>query len=358
MLSTLYKKTAKGATQTWRVAVDGNKITVYHGQLGGKIQETVTICSGKNLGKANETSPEQQAQREAAALWLKQIQRRGYTEDSTLSNIEFRPMLALDYTKVGHRIDWNDSVYVQAKLDGLRCYYDGENLYSRTGKVYDVPHIKESLKSFDTKGCILDGELYVHELPLNQINSCVNKHNDNTLKVRYYIFDVYKEGYTFSERYDYLTEEYGKWFDLSSDEDKERIVLLPSHKTKKDKLDKVLDILIENGFEGVMLRQGAGMYTPGKRSKDLMKYKRFKDSDYKIIDVNEDKDGCGVLVCVNENGSEFNVRCSFPDEERRELFVNKSKYKGMYVTVKYQEISEYGIPIFPVGVAILKKGDK
>ena len=78
-LETLYKTTATGAIQTWRVDVESDFYTVTHGQQGGKLQTKTTFCTAKNIGKANETTPAQQALIEATALHTKQIERKGYT---------------------------------------------------------------------------------------------------------------------------------------------------------------------------------------------------------------------------------------------------------------------------------------
>ena len=83
MYPCLYKKTATGADQMWQVETDGNKIITRWGQVGGKIQEeTEVIKTGKNIGKQNETSPEQQARYEAQALWTKKKTCLLYTSPS------------------------------------------------------------------------------------------------------------------------------------------------------------------------------------------------------------------------------------------------------------------------------------
>src|SRR6266404_3295984 len=87
---TLYKKTSTGAIQEWTVAVRGHPdwypavgIYTWHGQVGGKIQENFEkISKGKNIGKKNETTPEQQGFAEALSRWEKQ-KKKGYVENIT-----------------------------------------------------------------------------------------------------------------------------------------------------------------------------------------------------------------------------------------------------------------------------------
>ena len=60
-----------------------------------------------------------------------------------IANKEFRPMLA---HKVSNKIDFNDRVFVQPKLDGIRCYINRDGAFTRNGKeIKTVPHIKQEL---------------------------------------------------------------------------------------------------------------------------------------------------------------------------------------------------------------------
>ena len=81
ILPPLYKKSVGSAILIWQIAVVDAIILTTHGQVGGAqrvSQDTVT--QGKNSGKANATTPEQQAEKEAQARWTKQ-KKRGYVED-------------------------------------------------------------------------------------------------------------------------------------------------------------------------------------------------------------------------------------------------------------------------------------
>ena len=80
-----------------------------------------------------------------------------------------KPMLA--YPVSAKPIDYNEPVFIQPKLDGVRCviqYGDGVSpgvkAYSRTGKLWkNIDHILEELVPFFMKHpqVILDGELYI-----------------------------------------------------------------------------------------------------------------------------------------------------------------------------------------------------
>ena len=78
---TLYKRNSNGSTQQWTISVEGSTIVKEYGQVGGALQlATDLISEGKNIGRSNETTPEQQAQAEALSQWeIKQ--KKGYNVD-------------------------------------------------------------------------------------------------------------------------------------------------------------------------------------------------------------------------------------------------------------------------------------
>ena len=99
-----------------------------------------------------------------------------------------KPMLAHKFDK--SRVDWNEPVYMQPKLDGVRCliYLDRKTPFhaqhivakSRTDKEFmNLDHIKKDLMRLfkDQPSIVLDGELYNHELrnDFEQIISLVRK---------------------------------------------------------------------------------------------------------------------------------------------------------------------------------------
>ena len=76
-----------------------------------------------------------------------------------------KPMLAHKYDD--KRVDWSKPVYIQPKLDGVRCLFTSEGAYSRNGKQFkNLRHIEIALESFFNANpdAVLDGELYKHDL--------------------------------------------------------------------------------------------------------------------------------------------------------------------------------------------------
>lgn len=171
-LTTLYKKSATGALWTWRTW--SNDATKYEewGQEGGKLQRSEdTVREGKNLGKANATTPETQARAEIVSAWEHKI-KAGYVEsrDDALAGKTalggYAPMLAKSVDDI-HPKYLTFPCYVQPKFDGMRCQAPLDGLYSRTRKPLKFPHIEAEVARIRKEyrwlaNAEFDGELYLH----------------------------------------------------------------------------------------------------------------------------------------------------------------------------------------------------
>ncbi len=107
-LNTLYARTNTGATQEWTITVGDNYYTTTYGQKDGQLVTTdPSYCTGKNLGKKNETSPHNQALKEAKALFVKKL-KEGYKENIDEIDDEgfFQPQLAKQFE------DYKDSIKI------------------------------------------------------------------------------------------------------------------------------------------------------------------------------------------------------------------------------------------------------
>lgn len=126
-LPTLFKKTTGGKVTQWRIWVTGTPsgaavIHTEYGLVGGKLQHQMDqVKEGKNASKKNATTPLQQAWLEAEASWTKQKDRKGYGLDpagtESAAKRAAAPMLAQDFAKYGHKVDWSRA-FAQPKLDG------------------------------------------------------------------------------------------------------------------------------------------------------------------------------------------------------------------------------------------------
>ena len=167
----LYKYTQKGQIQQWEITAEDDKFYTVEGIKDGKLTQSLpTICKGKNAGKKNETTAEEQAIAEAQAKWQKKKD-NSYNEVLTKKRNFIEPMLACTYLSMGKKktasvevtVDWDDlrkkgiKVFGQPKLDGLRSINEENTLMSRNGKPYVAcPHLYQN-------STVLDGELYTHE---------------------------------------------------------------------------------------------------------------------------------------------------------------------------------------------------
>ena len=77
-MTTLYKPSKQGKTQQWSIEVQGDSFICTYGQVGGAMQTQTTKCESKNIGKANATTPAEQAVLEASALVTKKL-KSGYS---------------------------------------------------------------------------------------------------------------------------------------------------------------------------------------------------------------------------------------------------------------------------------------
>jgi DNA ligase-1 len=377
---TLYIRDSKGKERQWSVRTEGADIIVSHGIVGGKITEKRTTAKGKNIGKSNETTPEQQAILEAQSKWNKQVDREDYHWDIDKAGLQLRPMLALDYLKVPHRVNWEQAV-VQPKLDGLRLtvgnryvpggYTEGEfEMLTRKGEVYQVPHLvkpcdlllREVNKIVDGRCLALDGEVYLHGLPLQHIVSRAKKYKEGlTEQLEFHVFDLVIPGMVFEDRYRVLIEVLSQLPDIWYS-------IVPVETIKcvhEDVMKQKHGEWTQKGYEGTMIRHCDSQYAIGHRSPDLFKYKEFYDDEFQIVNVWEDRNGNAMftveakvgmkLTCDDHVVKErytFDATPKRTHDERKEMLSNKDYYVGQWLTVKYQSLSEDFIPIFPVGLAI------
>lgn len=334
--------------QVWVVDVIQNEqmVTIRRtfGKRNGKMQiQERNVVSGKNIGKKNETTPYQQACREAESLWKKQQETHGYQIEGSGSSSPHvqKPMLAHPFEKHAHKIKY--PCYVQPKLDGVRMmmYPDG-TMISRTGKPFQqFPH----LKCHPTH--ILDGELYIRNTSFDIISGlCRNKQITNdTTKLEYHVYDVCDITKSFRDRFvqNKLTLQ-SKLFKVHTD-------ICQNY----EDIETYHQLYIQQGYEGIMIRNMDGLYEVNKRSYHLQKLKLFHDEDFLITNVKEG-DGIdidtAILQCVTKDGKSFWVRPTGTREYRSHLLHSFENYKDKYLTVKFQNITEQGIPRFPVGVAI------
>ena len=111
---------------------------------------------------------------------------------------------------------------------------------------------------------------------------------------------------------------------------------------------------MNEGYEGIMFRNEGANYLPHYRSKHLQKYKEFQDDEFEIVGGKEaegEDRGTVIFECKSKSGT-FWVRPRGSREYRKRLLVDILNLTGKKLTVRYQNLTEYGEPRFPVGIAV------
>jgi DNA ligase-1 len=360
-LQTIYKKTKTGATQEWTIEVESNKYRTHSGQVGGVISTNEwTVCFGKNVGRANATTDDEQALAEAVAKRTKKLE-SGYFEDINNINEQqyFEPMLASKWEDSKDKITY--PIFSQPKLDGIRCIVTKDGMFSRNGKpIISAPHIFESLKPlFETNPqLIFDGELYADKFAndFNKIVSLVKRTKptaedlaESKKNIQYWIYDLPNEKDTFEIRSQALYDLFMEWSYFNS-----HCINVDTDVCRSEKeVMELYEGYVEKGYEGQILRLN-GKYE-NKRSKFLLKHKSFQDSEFPILDICEgegNKTGQVGYMVFEIEGKRFksNVKCSW--EEGAEILKSKSKLIGKSATIQYFNLTPDGIPRFPYVINI------
>lgn len=380
-LPTLYKKDARGKTRIWTIEVLGQTITTKYGLEDGKLTEKEDyIEKGKNIGKVNETTPEEQAKLQAESAWDKQ-KLKGYRETpEEINKSIIAPMKPLEFNKAKHRL--TSPIYIQPKINGIRCLItrtgqrdyefisNGNKDYFEVFKHCDI--MMEALSNILPLRYTIDGEFYHPDWPLNKIRSATAKfHPDKTPKLEYWVFDLpitsIYIGLPFSNRIKNLKE-------LVSDRPQHPIVLCPTLQIPTaQNLSETVKIMnkqfVEDGFEGVIIRDGNGTYRHGERTAVLQKYKEFKEEKFPISDITVEETTINgiyteaiMYVCDAEKGT-FKCRPKGSKLERRKLL---NQYRngefnpiGKHLRVRFFEYTgdEGGarnMPQFPIGLEVEK----
>jgi DNA ligase-1 len=366
----LYKKSSKGQIQEWSILVENAEITVVHGLQDGKKQtDRKTVKRGKNKGKANETTPEMQAVLNAESKWKKQLD-KGYVEDlKAVDDVVYLPMLAQTFSKVQDGKEKGRKKYieypcvVQRKFDGVRCLASvnkkGEViLESRRGKQFPhLEHLFSQVKSMcNGRHIILDGELYSDEMPFQCLVGLVKKKTlkdqdkEDMKKVKMRIYDcILKRNMDagFESRYNTLEQILGQWNGQLQD-----LILTENFEiSDEDEIKALHDQFVQEGYEGLILRNKNGVYALNKRSNDLQKYKAFQDDEFEIVGVEEGvgrAEGSAILVCKTHEGKIFKARPEGNEEYRRRLWNKRDELPSKKVTVRYFEMTDDQIPRFPI----------
>jgi DNA ligase-1 len=303
-----------------------------------------------NEGRANERNSRQQAEFEFDAIVKKQRD-KGYRAKGEKAQERPMPMLAHKFKDHPNKVQW--PCCVQPKLNGMRMLFDGDTGWSRGNKEI-IPEVIQHLK-FDTGGFTLDGELILPgNVLLQETMKAAKKYRPELSPLlEYHVYDVVDSTLPYAKRYQLIVDL------LQTAPANVKLVMTETVDNEAEVL-KSHKAFVKQGYEGTMIRNPDMTYEIGKRSYSLLKLKDFVDAEYRILAV---VDGAGsdrdlaIFVLDNGHGQQFNCRPEGTQENRAELFKNRTTLIGKYLTVRYQELSADLVPIFPVGVSIREWGE-
>ena len=257
------------------------------------------------------------------------------------------------------KCDWqNDTWWASRKLDGVRCLavvnYEGEcTLYSRMGKeLTTLNKVKEAIEATGIINTVFDGEICLIDENGNEDFQGVMKQlrrKDHQIENPAYMifdmihkpnFDNQKGGPILSERLaalrGFLTGRYITT-DILRYTDQFQI-------TGDEHFETWNELSVAKGWEGFMLRKDVSY--EGKRTKNLLKVKKFHDAEYEVLGWDVDthevvRDGKSESmtmlsqVWIEHKNHLVKVGSGFTQEQRLEYM--DGSIVGKLITVQYFE---------------------
>jgi DNA ligase-1 len=266
-------------------------------------------------------------------------------------------------------------VLVSPKLDGIRCVILHGTPLTRTLKPIPNRHIRSALSGLPS----LDGELIVGD-PANpktwNTTSSAVMSFDGEPDFTYYVFDiasVVESPLAFDFRLQGAASEI-------AGADRPFLKIVPHHLVfSVSELLEREEHYVALGYEGLMIRDPAGIYKHGRstaREGILLKMKRWDDCEVEVVGFTERQThvgeakinalglmerghkkedmapagDLGALVCRwygKDSSIEFEIGTGFTSEQRVSFWQNQDKLKWKPVTMKHQGKTPDGKPRFP-----------
>ena len=249
----------------------------------------------------------------------------------------------------------NEDWMASRKLDGVRCLIRKEgnkvNAYSRQGNEFTTLQKVINDVSKIRGNFVLDGEICLMDENDNEdfqgIMKQIKKKDHQIENPKYVMFDCLEieefdnkvGNINLEQRYESLND-----IDLSK---YPTLDVLEQHSISSiDELTTMIDEAEKQGHEGVMLRKDVGY--EGKRSKNLLKCKKFFDAEYEVLDIEFDshrviREGKEVVipmlanVWIEHKGYKVAVGSGWNQEQRIRYQANPEQLLGKTITVQYFE---------------------
>ena len=269
-----------------------------------------------------------------------------------------KPMLA--YPVSSKPIDYSKPVFIQPKLDGVRCVIQAEwpnpmrievKAYSRTGKEWkNIQHILAELRPFFQKfpNVVLDGELYNHDLRDNfeKIISLVRKtkptdedRQEASELTQFHCYDIIDEKLPFDQRNEFINQSLMLLGDSIH-------IVDTSLVDDEIRAQAYHRINLENGYEGSIVRTNDTYHC--NRSHNLRKFKDFSDAEAMIVGYEEGKGKrtgtLGKFLMQDDDGNQFGCPPGKGHnyQDLRDILKDIHKYMGQRATFTYFERTKAG----------------
>ena len=247
---------------------------------------------------------------------------------------------------------WRDGLdpsayWVSEKLDGVRAYWDGHRLRFRSGRPIATP-------AWFTAGLpalALDGELWLGRGRFEELSGLVRREMADDLawqQVRYMIFDLPGGETPFGQRLRSLHEVIAAtrlpWVQVVPQFHVDDVFVLAA----------TLARVVASGGEGLMLHRAEAHWQAG-RSDALLKLTPFLDAEARVVSYlpgkGKHRGVVGALELESADGRRFRVGTGLTDVQRR-----NPPAIGSLVTYRYRELTEKGMPRFPVFLRVRSLG--
>lgn len=357
---TLYSKDANNSIRVYKIEHDGDNIYIHTGVLGG---EEITTREPVPFGLGGRTQKQQIEMRIKSRINKKLD--AGYVydleaaknDDKTNTLGYPKAMKCEPYVVGAGQIPFTKTA-LQPKLNGHHCSIvnDGGKLiaYSNGGKlITTINHILDGLQI--PISAQIEGELYHHGTILQTISSWVRKFQPNTLKLKFYAYDLNTpECYT--RRFKKLQSfEYGQ----------NALLLDTVWINGEFNVEEVVRNHLNQKYEGTIARLTGFHFESGKRSKGVFKLKPrhfgksfVLDDEFLVVDIVSSKDGWAILVCENEFGAQFRVSSHGDMKYKTYVYQNKNAFIGRHIRCEYAELTKDKKPSECVAIEWREKADE
>jgi DNA ligase-1 len=254
---------------------------------------------------------------------------------STAQDNTPRPILLATKYKTSHEHHIN-TYWISEKLDGVRGYWNGKTLFTKTGNTINAP--LWFTQNWPNEP--IEGELWIKRNTFEQVISCVKRKivGECWHKLRFMAFDSPKHSGTFTQRIDHLLK-------IEKSTNSPYLSVINQYKAaSNESLFKHLNSVVDHGGEGLMLHYEHAKYVNG-RSANIMKLKRHDDAEAVVLRHIKGKgkytNQLGAIQVKTQEGIVFKIGSGFSNQDR----LNPPPI-GSTITFKYIGKTQRGVPKF------------